>query len=235
MATRFFPNYNKNKVTSPYGMRTMNGVTRMHQGIDLVAAEENGRSAVDQITAHTGGTVEAVGYSASAGYYINIRVDADTLMVYYHLKELPGLERGSAVSAGQVIGYMGSTGNSTGAHLHFGIQRNGAWIDPEPYLDKDYAPAPRQDPDETPTPRQDFSLGMRTLRKGDKGEDVRALQILLSGRGCNGKMHQPDGIFGPNTQGAVTAYQKKAFPDDASQWDGIAGPITWGSLLGVSV
>lgn len=223
MATRFFPNYNKNKITSPYGMRTMNGVTRMHQGIDLVAAEESGRSAVDQITAHTGGTVEAVGYSASAGYYINLRVDADTLMVYYHLRELPSLKRGSAVNTGDVIGYMGSTGNSTGAHLHFGIQHCGTWIDPEPYLDKDYVPAPRQD----------FSLGMRTLRKGDKGEDVRALQILLKGRGCNGKMHEPDGIFGPNTQGAVTDYQKKAFPADPKQWDGIAGPITWGSLLGV--
>ena len=225
MATRFFPNYNKNKITSRYGMRTINGVTRMHQGIDLVAAEESGRSAVDQITAHTGGTVEAVGYSASAGYYINIRVDADTLMVYYHLRQLPSLERGSTVNTGDVIGYMGSTGNSTGAHLHFGIQYCGAWIDPEPYLDRDYAPAPWQD----------FSLGMRNLRRGDKGEDVRALQILLGGRGCNGKMHQPDGIFGPNTQGAVTEYQKKAFPADAKQWDGIAGPVTWGSLLGVRV
>lgn len=223
MATRFFPNYNKNKITSRYGMRTMNGVTRMHQGIDLVAAEESGRSAVDQIAAHTGGTVEAVGYSASAGYYINLRVDADTLMVYYHLKELPSLKKGSSVTTGEVIGYMGSTGNSTGAHLHFGIKHNGTWIDPEPYLDKDYVPAPRQD----------FSLGMRTLRKGDKGEDVRALQILLKGRGCNGKMHEPDGIFGPNTQGAVTDYQKKAFPDDPKQWDGIAGPITCGSLWGV--
>ena len=58
-------------------------------------------------------------------------------------------------------------------------------------MDKDYVPAPRQD----------FTLGMRTLQRGHRGEDVRALQILLKGRGCNGKMHQPDGIFGPNTQG----------------------------------
>ena len=220
MATRFFPNYNGNKITSRFGMRTMNGVTRMHQGVDLVAAEENGRSAVDQITAHTGGTVEAVGYSASAGYYINIRVDADTLMVYYHLKELPAQKKGSSVTTGEVIGYMGSTGNSTGAHLHFGIKHNGTWIDPEPYLDKDYVSSPRQD----------FSLGMRTLRKGDKGEDVRALQILLKGRGCNGKMHEPDGIFGNNTLGAVKLFQKR----EGLEVDGIVGPDTWGSLLGVS-
>ena len=221
MATRFFPNYNKNKITSRYGMRTMNGVTRMHQGIDLVAADESGRSAVDQISAHTGGTVEAVGYSASAGYYINIRVDADTLMVYYHLKELPILKKGRSVKTGEVIGYMGSTGNSTGAHLHFGIKNNGAWVDPEPCLDKDYVSSPKQD----------FTIGMRTLRKGDKGEDVRALQILLKGRGCNGKMHEPDGIFGPNTQGAVVEYQKKAFQDDPNEWDGIAGKKTWNKIV----
>lgn len=224
MATRFFPNYNGNKITSRFGMRTLNGTTRMHNGIDLVAKTDKGGSATDYIKAHTGGTVEAVGYSASAGYYMNIQVDPSTLMVYYHMKELPAQKKGSAVKTGEVIGYMGSTGNSTGAHLHFGIKRNGSWIDPEPYLDKDYVSSPRQD----------FTLGMRTLRRGDEGEDVRALQNLLKGRGCNGKMHEPDGIFGPNTQGAVSDYQKKVFPNDPKQWDGIAGPVTWGSLLGVS-
>lgn len=74
-----------------------------------------------------------------------------------------------------------------------------------------------------------YTMNMRTLRKGDKGEDVRALQILLSGRGCNGDMNTPDGIFGPNTLGAVKLYQKKA----GLVVDGIVGPATWGSLLGV--
>lgn len=69
----------------------------------------------------------------------------------------------------------------------------------------------------------------RTLRKGMAGEDVRSLQILLSGRGCNGDMHKPDGIFGPNTLGAVKLYQKKY----GLSVDGIVGILTWRSLLGV--
>ena len=74
-----------------------------------------------------------------------------------------------------------------------------------------------------------IAIGMRTLRQGARGEDVRALQILLAGRGCNGEMHEPDGIFGPNTLGAVKLYQKKAGLDV----DGIVGKLTWSSLLGV--
>ena len=75
-----------------------------------------------------------------------------------------------------------------------------------------------------------YTMNMRTLRKGDKGEDVRALQILLSGRGCNGDMHTPDGIFGNNTLGAVKLFQKKANIDV----DGVVGPITWAKLLGTN-
>ena len=53
MATRFFPNYDKNKITSRFGMRTMNGSTKMHNGIDLVAETDTGKSATDKIKAHT--------------------------------------------------------------------------------------------------------------------------------------------------------------------------------------
>lgn len=222
MATRFFPNYDKNKITSRFGMRTLNGSTKMHNGIDLVAATKSGGSAVDDITAHTGGTVEAVGYNASAGYYIQIAVDANTLMVYYHLKELPSQKKGAAVKTGEIIGRMGSTGNSTGAHLHFGIKSFGQWIDPEPFLEADYKPAVSE--------KKNLSIGMRTLRQGAKGEDVRALQILLKGRCCNGDMHEPDGIFGPNTLGAVKLYQKRENLDA----DGIVGKNTWSRLLGLN-
>ena len=79
------------------------------------------------------------------------------------------------------------------------------------------------------TPAVTKNIGLRTLEKGSTGEDVRALQILLSGRGCNGKMHKPDGIFGPNTLGAVELYQKKA----GLEIDGVVGVLTWSSLLGV--
>lgn len=138
MATRFFPNYNANKITSKFGMRTMNGKTKMHNGIDLVAKRANGGSATDYITAHTGGKVSASGYDSSAGYYVNIKVSNTTTMVYYHLKAQSNFKKGDLVNKGDVLGYMGSTGNSSGAHLHWGIKKSGKWIDPEPYLDKDY-------------------------------------------------------------------------------------------------
>ena len=221
MATRFFPNYDANKVTSPFGMRTLNGTTKMHNGIDLVAATKSGGSVTDYITAHTGGTVAAVGYNSSCGYYINIQC-GDALMVYYHLKAMAVPKKGETVKTGQIIGYMGATGNCTGDHLHFGIKGDGKWIDPAPYLDADYT----QDKPAEKT----VTLGLRTLRQGSKGEDVRALQILLAGRGCNGSMHAPDGSFGPNTLGAVKLYQEKAGLDP----DGIVGKLTWSAILGVS-
>lgn len=218
MATRFFPNYYQLKVTSPFGMRTLNGVSRMHNGIDLVAMDDQGRSKTDLITAHTGGTVSAVGYDSSRGNYITIRCGQGE-MVYYHLKEKSPLQKGDKVARGQVIGCMGATGNCTGAHLHFGIREMGKWIDPAPFVEADYIQM-----EENPV-----KIPLNTLRSGARGESVRALQILLKGRGCNGNMHAPDGIFGPNTLGAVKCYQERA----NLEADGIVGVLTWSALLGV--
>ncbi len=220
---KFFPNYPGYKITSPYGMRTLNGVKKMHNGIDLVAKTASGGSATDYITAHTGGTVYKVGYDATSGNYIRIQTDSKTTMLYCHLKSKPTLKKGEAVKEGQVIGYMGATGKVTGAHLHFGIKRSGSWIDPKPYLDKGL--------DDPATQTASASqLSLPTLQRGDKGESVRALQILLAGRGHKGNMHEPDGKFGPNTEGAVKSFQKAQGLDA----DGIVGPNTWTKLLGVS-
>lgn len=75
----------------------------------------------------------------------------------------------------------------------------------------------------------EFTIGMRNLKRGCTGEDVRALQILLKGRGCNGNMYAPDGKFGPNTEGAVKLFQKQ----EKLSVDGICGPKTWSKLLGI--
>ena len=219
---RFFPNYDTYIVTSPFGMRTLNGTRKMHNGIDLVATKDGRTGLVDQITAHTGGTVASVGYNDSCGYYINISVDDRTIMAYYHLREMSRKRKGDPVKTGEIIGYMGDTGKVTGAHLHWGLKVNEQWIDPAPYLDKDYV-------SEAAPVKRDFSIGMRTMRYGDQGEDVRALQILLKGRGCNGDMHEPDGIYGPNTKGAVILFQDKM----GLTPDGIAGVLTFSALLGV--
>lgn len=75
----------------------------------------------------------------------------------------------------------------------------------------------------------DYTMEMRLLRKGSKGEDVRALQILLIGRGYSCGRYGSDGDFGAETDKAVRKYQaaKKL------EVDGIVGPDTMGALLGV--
>lgn len=81
---------------------------------------------------------------------------------------------------------------------------------------------------ETETKKGDFTMEMRTLKKGSKGDDVLALQILLRGRGYNGNMSQKlDGIFGSNTEGAMKLFQKAM----GLTVDGIAGKNTWNKLL----
>jgi hypothetical protein len=75
-----------------------------------------------------------------------------------------------------------------------------------------------------------FSVQMRVLKKGCKGGDVKALQILLIGNGWDGGTWGADRDYGQQTVDAVKAYQKKK----GLQVDGMAGPQTWKSLLGVS-
>lgn len=76
----------------------------------------------------------------------------------------------------------------------------------------------------------EFTMKMRTLKYGIKGEDVKALQILLIGNGFPCGKWGADGDFGIYTENAVKKYQRK----NSLTADGIAGPATWGKLLGVS-
>ena len=79
------------------------------------------------------------------------------------------------------------------------------------------------------TKKGDYTMEMRNLKKGCKGEDVKALQILLIGRGYSCGGCGADGDFGSGTYNAVVAYQKAK----GLTVDGIAGKNTMGSLLGV--
>lgn len=88
--------------------------------------------------------------------------------------------------------------------------------------------APEVKPEKTN--KGEFTVEIRVLKKGSKGEDVRALQILLIGNGCTCGSSGADGDFGSATDAAVKNYQRK----EKLQVDGIVGPKTWKSLLGVS-
>ena len=138
MANRFFSNYETYKITDKYGERVIFGTKSFHHGIDLVAKASDGGSRTDYITAHTGGKVVLVGYNDSIGNYIYIETAPNVQMAYFHFRDKLNFKVGDKIEKGQVLGYMGATGQVTGAHLHWAIQVNGNWIDPEPYLDKDY-------------------------------------------------------------------------------------------------
>ena len=81
----------------------------------------------------------------------------------------------------------------------------------------------------TTTKKGDYTMEMRILKKGCTGEDVKALQILLIGRGCSCGKYGADGDFGTATENAVMMYQDK----NGLTVDGVAGKGTMRSLLGV--
>ncbi len=116
-------------VSSPFGMRRhpVYGSYRMHEGVDLDS--ERG----DLVLAARGGTVIKVAYSYAAGRYVRIDHGDGFITDYYHLSSQL-VEEGQQVYGGQPIGKVGSTGVSTGSHLHFGIKLNDEWVDPEDYI-----------------------------------------------------------------------------------------------------
>jgi murein DD-endopeptidase MepM/ murein hydrolase activator NlpD len=116
-------------VTSPFGPRTppKGGASSYHQGIDLGAPEGT------PIYAARTGRVTIASYSNSAGNYVSINHGDGFSSIYMHMTRYV-VSSGQAVSAGQLIGYVGSTGISTGPHLHFGISKNGVYVNPAAYI-----------------------------------------------------------------------------------------------------
>lgn len=116
-------------VSSPFGFRNSptSGASTYHQGVDLAA------NAGTPIYASRGGTVTAATYSNSAGYYVSINHGDGFSSIYMHMTNYI-VSAGQTVSQGQCIGYVGSTGISTGNHLHFGIALNGVYQNPASYV-----------------------------------------------------------------------------------------------------
>ena len=117
------------RVTSDYGTRVSptSGASSNHKGIDI------GASAGAAIVAAANGTVKAANYSSAAGNYVMIDHGGGLYTVYMHCSSL-AVSEGTTVSAGQTIAYVGSTGISTGNHLHFGVSLNGSYVSPWSYL-----------------------------------------------------------------------------------------------------
>jgi len=114
--------------TSEFGdPRELNGSKWRHRGIDI--ANKIGTP----INAASTGRVSKVGYSATLGHYVEIdHIGMKT--VYAHMNSKPSVVEGNMVPRGGVIGNMGSSGNSTGPHLHFEVIVSGEPRDPKDYL-----------------------------------------------------------------------------------------------------
>ena len=116
-------------VTSRFGWRTLRGEKNYHYGIDLA-----GRSGWDVVASRAGIVETSVIDDPTFGNYVVIDHLDGYKSVYFHFYKPPYVQEGQFVAAGQVIGGQGTTGNSTGVHLHFGIILNGTYIDPAPYI-----------------------------------------------------------------------------------------------------
>ena len=117
-------------VTSPFGMRVhpVLGVSRMHNGIDMACAQGT------PIYATRAGKVTVASYQAGgAGNYVSINHLDGFSSIYMHMTHYV-VSAGQNVSQGQLIGYVGSTGLSTGPHLHFGISYAGTYVNPLAYI-----------------------------------------------------------------------------------------------------
>ena len=115
--------------TSAYGWRIhpVYGYRKFHYGVDLAAPSGT------PIYATRGGVVDTASYNGSAGNYVQINHGDGYRSIYMHMTRYV-VKVGQNVTQGQVIGYCGSTGASTGPHLHFGISYNGSYVNPANYI-----------------------------------------------------------------------------------------------------
>ena len=121
------PSYTR--VSSEYGYRVhpIYGTQKFHSGVDLAAPSGS------PILAAYDGTVVGAAYNASMGNYVMIDHGDNLYTIYMHASKLL-VSSGQTVSRGQKIALVGSTGNSTGPHLHFTVKLNGSYVTPWNYI-----------------------------------------------------------------------------------------------------
>ena len=118
------------RITSQFGPRNtgIKGASTNHKGVDIGGVGYN-----SEVRAAKAGTVIISSYSSSYGNYVSISHGSGNTTVYAHLSSRK-VSVGQRVDQGQLIGITGSTGISSGPHLHFEIMENGARINPLKYL-----------------------------------------------------------------------------------------------------
>ncbi|WP_233558162.1 M23 family metallopeptidase [Alginatibacterium sediminis] len=118
-------------LTSPFGNRVdpFTGNGRFHRGVDIAGATGT------EILAVGGGIVTWSGFRAGYGKIVEIEHGLGTMTRYAHAQEVI-VKRGDVIAKGDVVATMGSTGRSTGPHVHFEVIRNGEPVNPAEYLNR---------------------------------------------------------------------------------------------------
>jgi murein DD-endopeptidase MepM/ murein hydrolase activator NlpD len=115
------------RLSSGFGKRRhpVLGYTKVHRGVDFAAPKGV------PIMAAGDGVIESIGRNGNYGKYIRIRHNSNYKTAYAHMSRFQrGLKRGTRVRQGSTIGYVGSTGRSTGPHLHYEVLKNGRQVNP---------------------------------------------------------------------------------------------------------
>jgi murein DD-endopeptidase MepM/ murein hydrolase activator NlpD len=116
------------RVTSRFSASRLHpvlGTARAHRGVDY------GAPTGAPVVAVSAGTVLGATYDNANGRMVRVRHNNGYTSYYLHLSAFaPGIRAGARVSQGQTVGRVGATGLATGPHLHYGLQKNGSWVDP---------------------------------------------------------------------------------------------------------
>ena len=121
------------RVSSPFGWRRMNGERVYHKGIDLVGTDKTVRAVVSGVVGQSTIITDPKNRTSEWGNYVRVDGEDGRLYYYCHLSQRL-VSRGDKVSVGDALGIEGSTGKSTGSHLHLEVRENGKSIDPTAIL-----------------------------------------------------------------------------------------------------
>ncbi|MBC6980234.1 M23 family metallopeptidase [Caulobacter sp. 17J80-11] len=124
-------------MNSLFGMRTLGKRTRPHEGVDFAAPMGSPVACAAQ------GRVLRTGNSSSYGRFVEVEHANGVTSFYAHLSAI-SVQQGAALGAGDTLGKVGTTGHSTGPHLHFEIRRNGQQVDPTGFLGRQFPSQPVQ-------------------------------------------------------------------------------------------
>ena len=117
------------RVSSPFGWRTFGGKREYHKGIDLVGTDKTVRAVVGGVVGQSIIITDPASRTSEWGNYVRIDGEDGRMYYYCHLSQRL-VSRGDKVSVGDALGVEGSTGKSTGSHLHLEVRENGKSIDP---------------------------------------------------------------------------------------------------------